>query len=160
MTKKTLSERGAYKAKIHKALFNNKDLREMLIGDTSKISLTQQLELFNEAVQSHMFIDDTELKAGTYIYYDVQFPTIKHQIKTCELIMYAICNRTVVSDSGSKTFNGDRIDRLTCLIEDCLLNDDIIKEFGIGDLELESANIYNGQKFYGMCFDFVVPNFR
>lgn len=158
--KKTLSERRKFKQKVHKALFQNEELRDLLIGGIGNKSTPTQLAEFKKVVMSHMFVDDTELEAGTYIYYDVQFPVLNVQIKNCEMVMYAICNRKIIADSGVEGYSGDRIDRLGELIEDSLINDDVVKEFGIGDLKIDSIRIFNGSKFYGLCFTFKVPNFR
>lgn len=158
---KTLSERRKYKQIIHKALFKNEELRSVLIDGLEGKNLSVQMDQFKKRCKSHMFVDDTELEAGTYIYYDIQFPILNSQIKTCELILYVICNRKIISDPGIDGYSGDRIDHLAELIEETLINDDaIVNQFGIGALKIESIKIYNGNKFYGLCFDFKVPNFR
>lgn len=160
MRKKTLAERSKYKQIIHKTLFNNEELRSLLIGGLEGKSMAVQLTKFKEVCKSHMFIDDTELAAGTYVFYDVQFPALKPQIKTCEIVLYVICNRKIIADSGTEGYSGDRIDRMGELIEDCLINSEEVRKFGIGELSIDSVQVYNGAKFYGLCFDMTVPNFR
>ena len=46
------------------------------------------------------------------------------------------------------------------MIEETLLDEDIVKEFGIGDLELDNVDIYNSTTFYGRILTFSVNNFR
>lgn len=159
--KKKLSERREYKQIVHKALFQNEKLRSILIDGLQGKSAPVQMSQFKKRCLSHMFVDDTELEAGTYIYYDIEFPSLSGQIKECNLILYAICNRKLISDPGISGYSGDRIDYMSELIEESLINnEDIVNQFGIGELKIESVRIYNGTKFYGLHFCFAVPNFR
>lgn len=47
------------------------------------------------------------------------------------------------------------------MIEDALINDEsVAKNFGIGNLKLDSVDIYNSNRFYGRIMTFTVPDFR
>ena len=75
--KKTTAERGKFKAEISGALYKNKDIRELLLGDTSGKSATEVQMAFKEQVKSHLFIDDTITDAKTFIFYDIRFPYMR-----------------------------------------------------------------------------------
>lgn len=158
---KTISERGKFKFEITPALYKNKDIVELILGNTSGLSQGQVREQFKEHVQSHFFIDDTITEKSTYIFYDVIFPKLGANIKDCRVIMYAICHRDVLDDYEKEGFYGNRADILAEMIADTLLNDDdVANSFGIGKLNLDSLDVYNSLRFYGVILTFNVPNFR
>ena len=58
-------------------------------------------------------------------------------------------------------YYGNRADILSQMIENCLICDeDVAREFGIGNLKLDSVEIFNGRTLYGCQMTFSVPNFR
>lgn len=160
--KKTTAERGKFKTEISSALYKNEDIRELLLGDTSGMTPAQIRSAFKDHVKSHLFIDDTIEDAESFIFYDVRFPYIHSQTKTCQVVMYVICHRAILETyHGKDGYYGDRADILAQMIEDTLLNDkEVVNSFGIGELTLDSVEIYNSQKFYGCIMNFSVPNFR
>ena len=159
--KKTTAERGKFKIEISGALYKNKDIRELLLGDTSGMSAAQIRTAFREQVKSHLFIDDTITDAKTFIFYDVRFPFMRAQTKNCQVVMYAMCHRDILDTYSKDGYYGDRIDILSQMIEDTLINDEnVANSFGIGELTLDSIDIYNSLRFYGCIMTFSVPNFR
>lgn len=160
MLRKDIDDIGLFKEKISKALFLNEDIKAMTIGDISQMNSRQILEAFKKHVNSHLFVEETIVDAGTYIYYDVAIPNMHTNIKECKVIMYVICHRDIVDDFYKEGYHGNRPDILSRLIEETLLDGAIVKKFGIGDLELDSVNIYNATRFYGRILTFSVPNFR
>lgn len=159
--KKTTAERGQFKKEIHAALYKSEDIRELLLGDTSEMSASEVRDLFKQHVKSHLFIDDTLTEAKTYIYYDVRFPALHPNIKECMVIMYLICHRTILEEYSKEGYYGDRIDILSQMVEDALINDESVSQkFGIGELSIDSIDIYNSTRYYGCIMTFTVPNFR
>ena len=158
---KTTAERGKFKQGIHKALYKSEGIRELLLGDTSGMSSAAIQDAFREHVKSHLFIDDTITEAETFIFYDVQMPELHPNIKTCEVLMYLICHRSILENYYKDGYYGDRIDILGQMVEDALINDTkTVHSFGIGELTLDSIGIYNSSRFYGCVLHFSVPNFR
>lgn len=158
---KTTVERAKFKAEIHKALFNSADVRDLLLGDTSDKKQQEIREAFQKHVYSHLFVDETIEDADTFIFYDVIFPKIYANIKTCEVHMYLICHRSILDNYAREGYYGDRIDVLTQMVENALINDPTaVKKFGIGDLTLSALMVYNTTRFYGVHLTFDVPNFR
>lgn len=161
MKSKTIAEKGKFKKEISTALYKNKDIRELLLGDTSKMSATELQKAFKEHVKSHLFIDDTITETSSFIFYDVIFPNLYSTIKECKVIMYVIVHRDILDNYDKEGYDGDRADALSQMIENTLINDEkISNSFGIGRLNLDSVNIYNATKFYGCIMNFSVPNFR
>lgn len=156
----TLRERGKFKLEIHNALYENEDLRDLILGDTSGMKQSQIIKSFKDHVKSHLFVDDTITETGTFVYYDVVFPYLKEHIKTSQIIVYAICHRDILEDYYNDKYVGNRADILAEIIEDVLLNSDVVNNFGIGNLTLDNVNIYNAARFYGTIMTFSVPNFR
>lgn len=158
---KTLIERGKFKNEINTALYKNKDICELLLGDTSGKSGADIRKEFKQHVKSHLFIDDTLTEAETYIFYDVVFPYMQPHIKSCRIMMYLICHRSILEDYIKEGYYGDRIDILAQMVQDTLINDEeTVHNFGIGELNLDSIDIYNSQRFYGCVLTFNVPSFR
>lgn len=158
---KTTAERGKFKQIIHKALFENENIREMIIGDFSKMSKIDQLKTFKEYVKSHLFIDDTITESKTFIFYDIELPDLHENIKDCRISMYLICNRDLLENYEKNGYYGDRIDILSQMVEEALINNEkVSQKFGIGKLTLDSVNIYNATRFYGCILEMSVPNFR
>jgi len=158
---KTTAERGKFKKEIHAALYKNENLRELILGDTSSMSSKELRTAFKEHVKSHLFIDDTIEETSTFIFYDISFPVLDSNIKSCQVVMFAICHRDILEDYSKEGYFGDRADILSQMIEDSLINDEeVANSFGIGKLSLESLNIYNSNKFYGSILTFSVPAFR
>ncbi len=161
MKSKTIAEKGRFKKEISTALYKNKDIRELLLGDTSKMSATELRRAFKEHVKSHLFIDDTIKETSSFIFYDVTFPNLYSNIKECRVIMYVIVHRDILDDYYKEGYDGDRADALSQMIENTLINDEeTSNSFGIGKLNLDSVNIYNATRFYGCIMNFSVPNFR
>lgn len=158
---KTTAERGQFKKEIQAALYKSENIRELLLGDTTGKSTSEIRKLFKEHVKSHLFIDDTLTETGTFIFYDVRIPEIHTHIKKCYVYMYLICHRSVLEDYSKEGFYGDRIDILTQMVEDALINNsDVANRFGIGELRLDSIDIYNAARYYGSILTFDVPTFR
>lgn len=158
---KTLAEKGKFKKEIHAALYKNADLRDLILGDTKDMSSKEIRDAFKEHVKSHLFIDDSIQDATTYIFYDVFFPFMRENTKTCVVLMYAICHRDILENYSKEGYPGDRADALAQMIENSLINDeDVSNRFGIGKLRLDSTDIYNARQFYGSILKFDVPSFR
>jgi hypothetical protein len=159
--KKTTKERGLFKQEIHSALYKNENIREILLGDTSGMSTAMVMAEFKKHVKSHLFIEDTITDTGTYIYYDVIMPQLHSNTKDCRVTMYLICHRDILDNGYTKEgYVGDRADILSQMVEETLLDKSVVNNFGIGELTLDSINIYNATRFYGCILTFVVPNFR
>lgn len=156
----TTKERGQYKTKINNALFCSQNIKEILFGDTTKMPPQEMISAFKSRVKSHLFIDETIKDTGTYIFYDVVMPVLRPQVKTCKLVMYAICHRDILENYSKEDYFGNRADILSQMIEETLLDKEIVKDFGIGDLSIDSIDIYNSTTYYGVTMTFIVPTFR
>ena len=158
---KTTAERGKFKKEIQTALYKNPDIRELILGDTSKMNAVDLKKSFKDHVKSHLFIEDTITETSTFIFYDIRMPVLHSNIKDCTVIMYLICHREILEDYSKEGYYGDRIDILAQMVEDTLINDDdVSNRFGIGQLKLDSVDIYNAVRFYGCVLTFSVPTFR
>ena len=159
--KKTTAERGKFKQEITSALYKSADIRDLLLGDTSGMSTSDKQKSFRKHVKSHLFIDDTIEETDSFIFYDVRLPDLATQIKDCQVILYAICHRDILDDYVKEGYFGNRADILSQMIEDCLINDEeVANSFGIGKLSLDSVDLYNATRFYGVVMIFNVPDFR
>lgn len=159
--KKTTAERGKYKETIQTALYHSPEIRELLLGDTSTMNASETRKLFKERVFSHLFIDDTIEETATFIFYDVVIPQTHPHIKDCRIIMYLITHRDTIDDYSKENYYGNKIDVLSQMVEDALINNkDVARDFGIGELSLDSLDVYNSRRFYGCIMTFSVPNFR
>lgn len=161
MSNRTISECGKFKQEIHTALYKSDDIKKLILGNTSDMSQKDIKEFFREHVKSHLFIDDTITESTSYIFYDIRIPKIHSNTKRCEVILYAICHRDILDDYIQDGYCGNRADILSQMVEDCLINNkNTSSNFGIGELSLDSVDIYNSTRFYGRIMMFNVPNFR
>lgn len=159
--KMATAEKGYFKEIINNALYKNPEIIKLLLGDTTSMTKSQIQQGFKKHVFSHLFIDDTIEETDSFIFYDVVFPEIHSNIKTCQVYVYLISHRDILDNYYVEGYYGNRADILSQMVEDTLLNDDdIVKEFGIGELELDSVDVYNSRRFYGCVMVFNVPNFR
>lgn len=159
--KKSTAERGKFKQEITSALYKSADIRDLLLGDTSGMSTSDKQKSFRKHVKSHLFIDDTIEETDSFIFYDVRLPDLAAQIKDCQVILYAICHRDILDNYAKEGYFGNRADILSQMIEDCLINDEeVANSFGIGKLSLDSVDLYNATRFYGVVMIFNVPDFR
>lgn len=158
--KLTTKELGLYKTRISNALLKSDDIKDLMFGDTSNLSQKDFLLEFKDHVNSHLFIDDTIKDTSTYIFFDVSLPRLRPQVKTIQVYIWAICHRDILENYTKEGYFGNRADILAEMIEETLLDEDIVKEFGIGDLELDNVDIYNSTTFYGRILAFSVNNFR
>ena len=160
---KSTAERGKFKIEIHNALYKSSEIKELLLGeDKIKEMNTQEIiSAFKECVKSHLFIDETITEARSYIFYDIRFPSLHSNTKKCQIIMYVICHREILEDFSKEGYYGDRADILCQMVEDALINNkDVVNNFGIGELTLDSIDIYNATRFYGSVLTFSIPSFR
>lgn len=154
-------EMGMYKHKIHTALYNNKNIVETLLGDISEMTPQEIIKDFKKHVESHLFVAETITDAGTFIFYDIEIPIIRTNIKQCNIILYIICHRKMLDDGFSiDGYIGNRADIMSQLVEETLLDKEVLNDFGIGALNLVSNQIYNSSRFYGRIMTFEIPNFR
>ena len=152
-----IKDRGQFKSNIKKCLYKNENLRQFLF-DGENINVTPHL--FSERVKSHLFLDDILTDKKSYIFFDVICPQFTAQIKEIKIVMYAICHRDILDDYTQKDgYYGNRADVLSQAVEEALITDGA-KEFGIGDLQLEGVDLYNGKDYYGTQLIFNVPTFR
>ena len=156
----TTKERGVYKTRILNALLQSENIKDILLGDTSGLTPTEIMVKFKNHVNSHLFIDETIKDTSSYIYFEVIFPTLRPQVKTAQIIMYAICHRDILENYSKEGYFGNRADILSEMVEETLLDQNIVKKFGIGDLTLDNVDIYNSITFYGCIMTFSVRNFR
>lgn len=160
----TTKELGLYKANINKALFKSSNIRELLFDKNSSedviMNQGQQIEEFKKHVFSHLFVDDIVTETSTYIYYDVRLTWMRPQIKDCQIVMYIITHRDILNSYSKPGYYGNRVDILAQMIEETLLDESISREFGIGQLQLGSVDVYNSNKIYGRILTFNVPTFR
>lgn len=147
MNNHTTKERGQFKENIHSALYQSREIKELLLGDISGLSNNEIRNQFRKCVKSHLFIDDTIEEVGSYIFYDVYVPKLHTTTKRCDVILYAMCHREILDDYYKDGYYGNRSDILSQMIENALLNnEEVRRKFGIGDLLLDSVNIYNSTK--------------
>lgn len=156
---KSINERGKFKQAIKSMLFMSDDVKKVLFGD-ERLTQEQAKEKFNMCVKSHFFIDDTLTEKGSYIFFDVVIPNISTQIKDCKIVMYLISHREILDDYSLDGYYGNRADILSQTVENALLNTVEVKEFGIGDLQLDSVDIYNSANYYGVQMLFSTSCFR
>ena len=160
MRKLTTKELGSYKIRILNALLKSDNIKDLILGDTSDLKPKEIINEFKEHVNSHLFIDDTIKDTSTYVFFDVILPIMRPQVKNVQVLMYAICHRDILENYSKEEYYGNRADILAEMIEETLLDESIVKEFGIGDLELDNVDIYNTTTFYGRVLAFSVNNFR
>lgn len=160
MRKLTTKERGEYKIRISNALLKSDNIKDLILGDTSNMTPLEIMKEFKKHVNSHLFIDDTIKETDTYIFYDVIMPVLRPQVKSIQVLLYAICHRDILENYIKEDYFGNRADILSEMVEETLLDEDIVKEFGIGDLTLDNVDIYNSNTFYGCIMTFSVSNFR
>lgn len=152
-----IKDRGQFKSNIKKCLYKNENLRQFLF-DGENINVTPHL--FSERVKSHLFLDDILTDKKSYIFFDVICPQFTAQIKEIKIIIYVICHRAILDEYTQKDgYYGNRADVLSQAVEEALITDSA-KEFGIGDLQLEGVDLYNGKDYYGTQLIFNVPTFR
>jgi len=156
---KTIKARGVYKTKIHSALFNTKIL-EVILDNFSTKTDAEKIAGFKTHVKSHLFVDETVVDAGTYVFYDVIIPSFSTRLKDCKIKMWAICHRDIIDTFSKDGYYGNRADILSEMIEEVLLDDSVVDNFGIGKINLESVDIYNSYKFYGTILTFNICDFR
>ena len=158
---KSIDDKGLFKENIHAALYRSKDIKELLLNDINGKSPSQIQKEFKEHVKSHLFIDDTIQETESFIFYDVIFNSLSPNIKRCTIVMYAICHLSILDDYTKEGYHGNRMDILCKMIENALINDkDVCNSFGIGQLSIDSIDIYNSTRFYGYRMNLSVPDFR
>ena len=161
MKKKNTTERGKFKEYIQTALYKSENVKSIILDNTDGMTPSQIREEFKNHVKSHLFIDDTMERTGSFIFYDVRMPSLRENIKKCEVVMYVISHEDTLDNYHNEQFPGNRADALSQMVEDCLINDEeTAREFGIGDIELTNVDIYVSKRFYGCIMRFVAYNFR
>ena len=136
------------------------NIKDLILGDTSGLKPIEIIKNFKDHVKSHLFVDDTISGKDTYIFFDVIMPDLRSQTKEIQIIVYGICHRELLENYSKEGYFGNRADILSEMIEETLLDESIIKQFGIGDLKLNNVQMYNSDSYYGCVMVFSVCNFR
>lgn len=157
---KSIKERGLFKDNIKNMLFSCDDVIKILIDDYENLTAKQKREKFLECVKSHLFINDTLTEKGTYIFFDVIISNLETHTKECNIVMYLVCHRDLLDNFKMEGYYGNRADILSQAVEEALLDKKNSKEFGIGDLQLTSVDIYNSADYYGVQMIFNAECFR
>lgn len=158
---KTTKDKAIIKEKIKQRLFMDSKIQKIMLNDSNMTSKESKLKAFNDVVKSHLFIDDTLVNEGTYIFFDTLIHRMSSSIKNLKVVMYIVSHRNILDDIKEEGYHGNRADILSQMVEDALINDKgVAKSFGIGDLNLDSIDIYNAKNHYGYIMTFSVPNFR
>ena len=152
-----IKDRGQFKSNVKKCLYKNENLRQFLF-DGENTTITPRL--FSERVKSHLFVDEILTEKKSYIFFDVVCPQFSTHIKEMKIVMYVICHRAILDDYTQREgYCGNRADALSQAVEEALITDGA-KEFGIGDLQLEGVDCFNGKDYYGTYLSFNVLSFR
>lgn len=158
---KTTKERGLFKQRIKQMLFKSDNIIKMLIPNAAELSAKDKLEEFEKCVKSHLFINDTLTEKGTYIFFDVLIPDVSAQTKECRIVIYLVCHRDLLDDGYSVDgYCGNRADILSQMVEEALLNEENANQFGIGELQLLSVDLYNSTNYYGVEMLYSAECFR
>ena len=166
MRKFTTEEMGSWKMLIGNAIMNSDEIMTLLSGkDASQFSKKERMAEFKKYVSSHLFINDSSMGSvletvDSRIFYDVRVFTVGTNIKECSILFYALCHRDILDTYDGDDYIGNRADVLAQMIEKALLDEKVVKQFGIGDLNLDNVDIYNTVTMYGRIMEFSVPNFR
>ena len=162
----TTKEMGEWKIKIGNALMHSDDLMGLLTGkNVSTFTKVQRATEFKKYVSSHLFINDDALGSvldfkDSRIFFDISIVSTHPQTKTCSIMIVALCHRDILDTYDGNEYLGNRADVMAQMIEEALLDEKIVKNFGIGDLSLDSVEPYNSTTMYGRILMFSVPNFR
>lgn len=159
-----LREMGVFKNRIAPALYKDEPLRLLLLGDTYAQKYTSESAVrkaLKSHIFSHLFVDDVITETQSYIFYDIDVPRSYQSSKDVRIIMYGLCHKDILESYQSSEYPGNRVDALSQIIEQIILNPATIRDFGIGKINLDTVSLYrNEKKFYGKILEFVVPNFR
>lgn len=162
-----LKELGAYKDRLRSIFVNNDNICKLLLGQNYANAEYDLDDELNKYVIPHLFIDGTITTTESYIMYETYCKGTYGQTKTMQIVIQAICNKDkTVYREKPKGYSGLRYDVLAEFIEELLCPTDreeqnkIMKKFGIGNLELKSADIFLTTKFIGRTLIFTVPDFR
>lgn len=154
-----IKELGTFKNLINPILYSSANIREIILGENT-LSESEQLEALRERIFSHLYTDDVMTETATYIFYDVTIPRIGNTAKTCKLIVYCICHKDIINTFTKPGYYGNRVDALSQMVEEVFTDSEIIRQYGIGKLNLSGVNIYRDQrKMYGRILEFEVPTF-
>lgn len=156
----TTKDRGKLKSIINGVLFQSPDIKEMLLGDVAGRTTEDLAMDFRKYVKSHLFVDGILSDTKTYIFFDVVCPEIHAHTKELTIVMYAVCHRDILDTCICDGYYGNRVDILSQMIEDAMLDEKNINKFGIGELALGSVDILNMKDYYGLSLPFTVSNFR
>lgn len=154
----TTKELGLFKTRIKNALIKSDKISEVLNDGINEPG--NNIKKFKNHVKDHLFIDDTITDTSSYIFFDVLIPELRPQIKTIKVIIYVITHRDILDNYSKEGYYGNRTDVLTQMIEEVLTDEEVRREFGIGDLQFDNIDIYNANSFYGRILTLSVPNFR
>lgn len=154
-----IKELGTFKDLINPILYSSQNIREIILGN-SPLSESEQLHGLSHRIFSHLYTDDVMLEAATYIFYDVVIPRVGNTVKTCKLIVYCICHKDIINNFTKQGYYGNRADALAQMVEEVFTDPEIIRQYGIGKLNLTNIDIYRDQrKMYGRILTFEVPTF-
>lgn len=130
----TTKDRGQLKSSVRTMLFLSDAIKEMLIGDFKGTTTEEQALKFRQRCKSHLFVEETLSDPGTYIFYDVVCPQIYAHTKKLKMVMYVVCHRDNLDNYFGDGYTGNRVDALSQMVEEALLNKKSVGKFGIGEL--------------------------
>lgn len=159
-----LKELGSFKNKIGPMLYNSENIREILLGKNYKSQYTTEASIrsaLKSHIYSHLYVDDSISNTESYIFYDTTIPRVGNSVKSCHIVVYAFCHKDILDSYVRQGYYGNRADILCQMVEETLLDNEQVRDYGIGKLTLTNVSLYsNEKKFYGKVLEFEVPNFR
>lgn len=154
----SVKQLGQYKIKISSALRKSDNIKEILLGVGYDEELAEvDLEKY---IIDHLYDDDIITETKTYILFDVDMDNMRPNTKDCNVIMKFICNKSILDDYQKDGYYGNRTDILTQMVEEIITDEEVVDEFGIGDIQFRKVGIYETKTMYGRIARLFVPDFR
>lgn len=142
----TLKDIGNYKGEVMSTILKSEDIGKLILGKAYNPN-TAQDDLLYTNVFPYLYVNDTQTETKSYVCFEVDVPrTMDFTYKNMKVIVWCYCHKEIMKYSH-KGYRGTRADILTDMV-DRLLNSS--NKFGLGRLELQSANYFQPSKgFYG-----------
>lgn len=162
-----LKELGNYKNRLGSLFVNNDNICKLLLGQNYESEFDDLDAELDKYVIPHLYIPGTITETKAYIMYDVEVNKTYGHTKEMKITIECICHKDITKYREKPTgYPGLRYDVLAEFIEEVLCPDDenannqIIKKFGIGSLDLQNVKLFLTDKFIGRVLIFTVPDFR
>lgn len=158
---------GEYKHHLSSIFTKDEKICRLLLGENDNEDMTNPSSELENYILPHLYVEPAAPAQKSFLCFETYMTKATPAVKTIKIVIQAVCHKDILSyDQKPSGYYGTRYDVLSQYAEELLCPEDkearqnIIKQFGIGGLELQEIDVFSTDNYVGRTMTFLIPTFR